>query len=400
MAAAKIVRIITRLNIGGPAQQAAGLADRMTEQGWETVLVTGSIDPSEGEMNHLLEGRSVRRISLPSLQRSIHPIQDLRAMLALIRILLRERPDILHTHMAKAGTLGRLAGVFYRFVTRRPLKMVHTFHGHVIEGYFSPFASALFRNLERWLGKQTHCLIAVSPSVRDDLVRLRIAELDQIRVIPLGLPLEPLFALAPPPGTLPLKIGMVGRMVPIKNHQMLFDAIQILKEEKGFVHTQYQLIGDGHLRADLEAMVQRMGIQPQVHFAGWQLNIPNIYPPLNIVCLTSLNEGTPVSLIEAMAAGRPVIATDVGGVVDLIGKPLSNQDNGGIAPGSFRLCERGILVPSGDAPALAEALKHLVHRPETCRQLSNAGRAFIAEHYTLGRLVRDIDHLYRELRSA
>ncbi len=400
MAAAKIVRIITRLNIGGPAQQAAGLADRMAAQGWKTVLVTGTIDPSEGEMNHLLEGRSVRRISLPSLQRSIHPIQDLRATLALIRILLRERPDILHTHMAKAGTLGRLAGVCYRLVTRRPLKMVHTFHGHVIEGYFSPFASTLFRILERWLGRQTHCLIAVSPSVRDDLIRLQIAGPDQIRVIPLGLPLEPLFALAPPPGTLPLKIGMVGRMVPIKNHQMLFDAIQILKKEQELAHTQYQLVGDGHLRADLEAMAQQMGIGPQVHFAGWQLNIPTIYPPLHIVCLTSLNEGTPVSLIEAMAAGRPVIATDVGGVVDLIGKPPLSSGNGNIAPGSFRLCERGILVPSGDAPALAAALKHLVHRPETCRQLANAGRAFIAEHYTLGRLVRDIDHLYRELVSA
>lgn len=392
----KIVRIIARLNIGGPARQVVFLSDEMTRLGWSTLLILGQPDPTEGDMGYLLANRSVRFLRLPTLQRKIRPLKDLKAWWDILRSLFQERPHILHTHTAKAGALGRSAGWVYRGLTRRPLKMVHTFHGHVLEGYFDRFRTQLFCRLERFLARPTDCLIAVSESVRQDLVSLRIAPASKIRVIPLGLPLQSLLKVDPPaPGT-PIRIGMVGRLVPIKNHKLLFEAIQILKKEGAEGPFQFVLIGDGELRSSLEVQAQRMGIGTFVQFTGWQSQMPAVYEGLHLVCLTSQNEGTPVSLIEAMAAARPVVATDVGGVRGLLTDSHPKTNGAAIPQGSFEVGQRGILIPSGDAQGLAQSLRFLATHPEVGLKLGESGRRFVAERFSQERLLQDIDRLYRE----
>ncbi len=396
MSGGKVVRIIARLNLGGPAQQAVGLSAGMAQMGWDTLLLAGHPDPSEGNMEFLLEGRPIRFLRIPPLQRSLHPLKDLRAGWSILRCLLRERPDILHTHTAKAGALGRLAGLAYRWITRSKLKMVHTFHGHVLEGYFHPAAAGFFCWIERRLGAFTDVLLTVSDSVREDLLRLRIGPASKIRVIRLGLPLENLLALDPPRfGQGPLKIGSIGRLAPIKNHGLLLEAIRRLNNMENSHDSHFLIVGDGELRPALEQQIQDKGLSEKVEMTGWKTDLPALYRDLHAVCLTSKNEGTPVALIEAMAAARPVVATEVGGVRDLVG-----YGNDPIAPGKFRSCERGILVRSEDPEGLAQALRFILSEPEAARRMGEAGRRFAAEHYTLKRLIQDVDTLYGEFAKC
>ncbi len=386
----KIVRIITRLNVGGPAQQAAGLSRSLAPLGWRTVLVSGRPEPGEGEMANLLEGLPITHHSISWMRRALHPFRDFLAWWAILQILFRERPVLLHSHMAKAGLLGRLAGVFYRLVTRMPLVMVHTFHGHVLTGYFNRLISWVFRRLELWLARVTDCLIAVSPSVRDELIRLDVASEGKIRVIPLGLALEALLALPPPRPHRPFRIGLIGRMALIKNHALLLQAAHSLRQKEGGTTFRFDLYGDGELRPRLERSVRDLGLEDDVAFHGWSRDMPEVYSALEAVVLTSNNEGTPVSVIEALAAGRPVVATDVGGVRDLLGRTIARD-------GKVALCERGILVPPGDPDALASALRRLAAQPEWASKTREPGRTFVREQMSLQRLTRDLDALYREL---
>lgn len=388
--ALKIIRIVTRLNIGGPAQQVTGLTRTLGSLGWRTVLVTGSPEPGEGEMADLLNGLSITHYPIPWLRRPLHPVRDLLSWLAILKILLKERPALLHTHMAKAGLLGRSAGVFYRFLTQAPLKMVHTFHGHVLAGYFGLFTTLIFRLLERWLAKGTDCLIAVSPSVKEDLIRLRVTAGEKIRVISLGLPLESLLVLPPPQPHDPFRVGLIGRMAPIKNHLLLLQAADRLRSQSTGGSFYFELYGDGELRPQLEESARRMGLEKTVSFHGWTRNMPQVYAGLDAVVLTSNNEGTPVSIIEALAAGRPVIATDVGGVRDLLGRTLGQE-------GKVAVCERGMLVPPGDPQTLAAALRRIAAHPKISSSTLEAGRCFVRERLSLERLTRDLDALYREL---
>ncbi|MBI3332941.1 MAG: glycosyltransferase [Candidatus Omnitrophica bacterium] len=396
----KIVRIIARLNIGGPAQQVVALSDPRVRPGWETLLIAGQPEPSEGDMGYLLAGRSVRWRHLPALRRSLHPVRDLRAWWAILRALFRERPDILHTHTAKAGALGRSAGWVYRLWSGNSLKMVHTFHGHVLEGYFSPVMTRIFCWIERRLAGFTDLLIAVSESVQADLIVRRIAPAGRIRVVSLGLPLESHLQLTPPQfGEGAPRIGLVGRLVPIKNHQLMLEAINLLRRESHLDHTQFLFVGDGELRAALERRAREMEIMDRVQFLGWKSQMAEVYRSLHILCLTSRNEGTPVSVIEAMAAARPVVATDVGGVRELLGKGASENPGGPIPQGSFELCERGILIRSEDSKGLAQAIQFLLKQPDLCLRLGEAGRRFAGQRFSVEGLARNLDNLYRELIS-
>lgn len=394
----KIVRVITRLNIGGPAQQAAELPSRMRPLGWETCLVIGRPEPAEGDMSYLLERTGVRAERIDSLRRCLSLTGDLRAGWTLFRILRRERPGILHTHTAKAGTLGRAAVLLHRLCGGR-VKTVHTFHGHVLEGYFHPAVSALFLTIERLLAWGTDLLIAVSPAVREDLLRRRVAPPGKIRVVPLGLPLDPLFDLPEPDlARRPLRISMVGRLVPIKNHSLLLRAIQTGTTYPDRVRGaaqdfQFTIFGDGELRAALESETERLGLTEMVRFAGWETDTRKIYEQTDAVCLTSRNEGTPVCLIEAMAAGRPAVATAVGGVGDLLG-PVVRQADG------FALCERGLRVRPDDPAALSRALRFITDRPGETRAMARAGRAYARKAFGIDRLARDLDRLYRELLGS
>lgn len=401
-AALRIIRVISRLNIGGPAIQAVLLSDRLQGGGFSTLLVTGDPDPAEGDMSYLLAGTAVRQARVPSLRRAIRPWRDARAAAALMGLLWRERPHVVHTHAAKAGALGRTTVAVYNVVAawdarRRGApfarcRTVHTFHGHVLEGYFSPFASRMFLAVERWLGARTDCLVTVSEAVREDLIRRGVAGEGRVRVIPLGLPLEPFLRLPEPAGRSgPLRLGCIGRLVPIKNHQLLLEAVA--RARAAGVLVELDVIGNGELRAGLEAMAARTGLAGAVRFRGWVRNVAETYADLDAVCLTSLNEGTPVSLIESLAAARPVVATDVGGVRDVLGAPA------GVAPAAGACAEgaHGWLARSGDADGLVAAFRRLAVSVEHRQRMGRTGRVAVQARYGSERLVRDMQALYKEL---
>ena len=394
----KILRIITRLNIGGPARQAIALSTRLSLPNDQAVLVTGRTGPDEGDLGALAEASGVRRVVIPALRREIHPWHDARAFWALLRIIRRERPDIIHTHMAKAGTLGRLAGLVCHLLHPgyRPV-LIHTFHGHVFHGYFGRLTSRFFIAIERWLAARTDCLLAVSETIRSELLRYRIGHPERMRVIPVGLDLEPVLALTSPSTAAAsvFRVGMVGRLAPVKNPELFLRVLAHLQHKDLALQIHGFLIGDGELRASLHRMVTRLGVEDRVTFLGWQSDLADVYQHLDGVCLTSLNEGTPLALIEAMAAARPAIATDVGGVRDLLGPP-----SGSPLPGCFLQLERGLVVRSGDVEGLAEALRFLATRPDVREQLGQAGRHYVQSRFTNERLVGDLEELYASLMAS
>lgn len=371
----RVLRLITRLNIGGPARQALLLTKELSAR-YPTVLGAGTPPQDEGEL--LDPEVSVTRLPLV---RPISPPDDVRALVAIRTLLKRLRPEIVHTHTAKAGLVGRVATASVR---RRP-RTVHTFHGHVLEGYFSKAVTRTFIETERRLAHRTDVLVAVSPEVRDSLLSLRVGTPDQYRVIPLGFDLTRHLSVETPSGQLrerlkldgstPL-IGVVGRLAPIKDVSTLLRAVALLPD----VHLA--VLGDGELREELQRETASLGLVARVHFVGWWLDIPAAISDMNCIALSSKNEGTPVALIESLACGRPVVATDVGGVRFVV-------DDG----------ETGLLCPPGSPEALAEELRSVLADPKLARDLATEGRARVRSRFHKDRLVRDIAALYAELSS-
>lgn len=378
------MRIFSRLNVGGPAVHVLLLTSGLARYGYETCLVVGREAPVEGNLSDLASQLGVSLTTLPALGREIEVFGDGRALLSLTRLMRRFRPQIVHTHTAKAGVLGRLAAL----VAGRPLT-VHTFHGHVLRGYFGPARTALYRLIERLLARVSDVLIAVSPAVKADLVALGVAGPEKIRVVPLGLDLEPLArplsrgalgseAGFPPDAAL---VGIVGRLVPIKDVDTFLRAVPIVRER--LAAARFSVVGDGECRAALEEAACHLGLQGIVHFHGWRRDLEAVFGDLDVVVNCSRNEGTPVALIEAMAAGRPVVATAVGGTPDLLG--------GG---------RRGILVEPGDPAALAAGILEVLSRPEEARARAEAARDHVLRAHSATRLYEEIDGLYRELLAT
>lgn len=371
-----VLRLITRLNVGGPAQQALLLTALLRDE-FPTLLAAGTPAAEEGEMDH----PDVEVHRLP-LTRGLDPAQDARAVSSVFRLVRRTRPALVHTHTAKAGAVGR--SVCVSRVGRRPA-LVHTFHGHVLEGYFSPSRQRSFIEIERQLAKRTDRLVAVSPQVRDELLALGIGRPSQYRVIPLGLDLTRFLAVTGPVGTLrrqlalsadvPL-IGAIGRLAPVKNIELLLDAVARLPD----VHVA--LFGDGESRRALEQRAAALGLTPRVHFLGWATDVAGAMSDLDVVVLTSRNEGTPVALIEALAAARPVVATKVGGVPFVV--------------------EHGVtgLLAALDPEALATGIERAMSDRPAASAMAETGRIAVAERFSHGRLVRDMRGLYRELLGA
>ena len=409
---ARIVRIITRLNIGGPSLHVAILSQGLDPSAFSTCLVAGEPDATEGNLRRLIDptperggvrGGQVRFIELPSLRRAIRPWNDLASFAALLRIVWRERPRIIHTHMAKAGALGRLAGFLYNALGpgREPgarAVLVHTFHGHVLEGYFPLWLSRLFIIIERWLARGTDCLIAVSPAVQRDLVDKGIGRPEQWRLIPLGLDLSRLGRLPFPDWAMPARVGLVGRLVPVKNPSLFLQALGRIRVRRPELVASGVVVGDGPLRQGLEREADQLGLREVLRFAGWQQDLPSVYEALEIVCLTSWNEGTPVSLIEAMAAGRAVVATDVGGVRDLLEAP-DDEAGAPIAAGGYRIARRGLIVRPGDSDGLAAALEALASDVGLRRTLGEVARSHVVRAFRQERLLQDITSLYERLLS-
>ncbi|MBI2000388.1 MAG: glycosyltransferase family 4 protein [candidate division NC10 bacterium] len=381
----RIARVITRLNVGGPAQQAILLTAGLDRARFLTTLITGVVGSDEGDLTPAARARGVEPVVIPELGRAIRPLYDLLALGKLVRLFRRLRPDVVHTHTAKAGTLGRLAARLTEVPTT-----VHTFHGHVLEGYFSPAASQVFLRIERMLARRTDRIIALSPRLRQAILAMGIGRTEQVEVVPLGLDLDRFrrppqnrddlrTALRIPPGT-PL-LGVVGRLVPIKDHPTLFQALAHL--EAGSPATHVIVIGDGERRAELQRLAQSPNLTPRIHFLGWRNDLETILSELDVVICCSRNEGTPVALIEAMAAGVPVLSTDVGGVSDLIVHG-----------------ETGWLVPAGDPPALARAIEVLLADPALRHRLAVAARPVALGRHDVKGLIRRMEALYQGLLAA
>lgn len=397
----RVLRIVTRLNIGGPAIHVGVLTAGLRADQFQTRLVTGRPGPDEGDMASQVLPRTVSLVRLRWLQRPLHPLKDLVTWWQLARLIWQWRPHVVHTHMAKAGALGRAAAWAVRRVapSYRPVIM-HTFHGHVLDGYFSRSAERVFAAIERWLARRTHQLIAVSAAVQEDLIARGIAPSAQIRVIPLGLPLTPLEQIAgrahvwrAADDETVLFIVWAGRLAPIKRAELWLDALQRLRRQPQ-LRFRGVLAGDGERRGAVERGIIERDLTAHVHCAGWVRKMPALYADADVVCLTSANEGTPVSLIEAMAAARPVIATAVGGVPDVLGVDRSTVT--ALQAGGYVRGEAGLLVRSGDAAGLAAALAACAADPALRRALGEAGRRRVREHYTAARLIRDIEALYGE----
>jgi len=398
-----VLRMIARLNIGGPAIHVHLLTKKLNPKKFETTLVTGQISSSEGDMNYLFAPTDPKPIRIPELQREISLAMDIQAFFRIFSVLKKKAPDIVHTHTAKAGFSARFAVIIYNLLYKRHVKLVHTFHGNVFEGYFNPISSYLFIIIERIIARFTDIIVAISDSQKSDLKdKYKVAPVSKIRTIRLGFDLLPFVNAGEFKGKFRERIGVdeeirligiIGRLVPIKNHRMFLDAVQIFMNRNPDLKTRFVIIGDGELRPELELYARQMGIDQYIIFCGWIRNIPMVYADLDVLTLTSKNEGTPVSIVEAMASGVPILATDVGGVRDLLGNVESTQSDG-----KFQYCERGILCGRDDPDGFAIGIESLLNRPQThiAEQMEEA-RHFVIRTYSQDRLVADIETLYNDL---
>ena len=385
----RVLRLITRLNIGGPSIQAIALSERLTPRGFTTRLVHGSLGEGEGDMRYLLSpGTTVEQV--PSLRRELSPAADYAAFQHVSAALRDFRPQIVHTHMAKAGAVGRAAAALYNrsVAPGERARIVHTYHGHVLDGYFSAAKTALFVGIERRLARVTDRIVAISPAIRDELLRdHRIGRFEQYRVVPLGFDLSSMAALDDAAREAARRslgidanarvISTVGRLTAIKQHHLFLEAARVIANQEPAA--LFLIAGDGELRGDLEAAAREFGLADRVRFLGWRRDLATIYGATDVFLLTSRNEGTPVALIESLAAGVPAVSTDVGGVRDVL------REN------------TGVVVPFGDAAGLANAVAQFLGDTNRRRSMGERGRASVVAQYGIDRLVDDIDALYRDL---
>ena len=382
----KVLRVITRLNIGGPAIHAILLSSALDDGAqFRSTLVAGVTAPHEGDMLDLARARGVEPVALPALGREISPLDDLVALARLVRLVRERRPDVVHTHMAKAGTVGRVAAR----ICGVPL-IVHTYHGHVFHSYFGRAKTRVFLTIERALGLATDRIVVVGDGQRDEIASYGVAPLNKIESIRLGLELSPFLHAEVARGTLRRElgvepgtqlVGIVARLVPIKAHEdFLHAAVRI---RAALPAVRFLIVGDGERRQELEVLAHRLGLGESLTFLGWRHDMAGVYADLDVVALTSLNEGSPVALIEALAAARPVVSTAVGGVPEVV---IHGQT--------------GLTVRVSDAPALADAALALLRDPSLAARLGAAGRRHVYPRYDSSRLVNDVRNLYvRELAA-
>jgi len=388
----RVARVITRLNIGGPSIQAIDLSRELVPRGFDTCLIHGRLAEGEGDMTALLPLAETETVYVEQLGRPISPYEDLQAFWRIYKILRRWRPDIVHTHMAKAGSLGRLAALAYnwRRGRQRRAHLVHTYHGHVFEGYFAAPSTKIFLAIERWLAKRTDALVAISAQVKTDLIQTyRVAREDQVRLIPLGFNLDRLLAIGPDDrrrarASLDIPdhvvvVATVGRLTAIKQHTLFLEAAAGLAAGTGD-RFLFLIVGDGELRRSLAAHAEALGVGAHTRFLGWRGDLETIYGATDVFVLTSRNEGTPVALIEAMASGVASVSTDVGGVRDVITGP-----------------EVGALAPFGDVKMLVDAVRRFAETPALRKSVGAAARNAVRSRFAVTRLVSDITALYREL---
>jgi glycosyltransferase involved in cell wall biosynthesis len=356
-------------------------------------------------MAYFAAEEGVTPLVIDDMSRELTP-RDVIVVLKLFAVLRRLRPVIVHTHKAKAGAVGRAAAWLYRWCTLSALALrprqcaiVHTYHGHVFHGYFGPRKSRAVVAIERLLARTTDRIVVVSEQQRSEICdRFGVGRPEQFRVVPLGIDVG---ERTRSPGSLRRELSMepgvplvaiVGRLAEVKNHAMFLEAAARVSsmDDEACRSSRFVVVGDGHLRAELEARARALGIADRVTFTGFRKDAASLYADFDVVVLTSVNEGTPVTLIEAMRSGCPVLSTEVGGVVDILGPRGAPLDG-------FTVWANGVTAPSGNVEAFARALRYLLLHHDVRREMGTRGSRFVAEKLSVTRLLDDVGDLYREL---
>lgn len=408
----KIVRIIARLNVGGPARHVIWLAKELQGREFQSILLTGTIPEGEKDMNYFAAENGVEPIFIAEMSRELST-KDIVSLWKVYRRISREKPDIIHTHTAKAGTIGRAAGFLYRWLTwkvligkPRRVKFVHTYHGHVFHSYYGSAKTKIFLLIEKFLAwLATDKIIVISGQQFDEIHRkFGVGRAAQFEIIPLGIDLEPfensgvkrkILRDEVGAGADEILVGFVGRLTEIKNISLLLKVAKFCQERKNsdIPKLKFVIIGDGNLRSELEKEAENLDLANVVKFLGNREDADVFYAGLDIVALVSLNEGTPLSLIEAMANERAVISTSVGGVVDLLGEVQTEKDG-------FTVCKRGIRAASNDPEGFYNGLIYLAKDALFRTNSGRAGKKFIRENYSKERLVQDVRRLYDKLKIS
>lgn len=388
----RILRIINRFNLGGPTYNAAYLTKHVSN-GYETLLVGGMKDKSEDSSQFIVENLGITPVVIPEMRREINPFHDRAAYKKLKEVIGDYKPDIVHTHASKPGALGRWAA--YKMGV--PV-IVHTFHGHVFHSYFSPAITNFYRGLERKLASISTCIIAISDKQKDELCNThQICPADKVEVIPLGFDLQRfqddiegkrnVFRTEFKLTETDVAVAIVGRLVPIKNHQLFLDSLLWAKERANF-RVKGFIVGDGEVRNELEQYCSDIGLSSSsdseddvdVYFTSWVKNVDFVNAGADIIALTSKNEGTPVSLIEAQAANRAIVSTRVGGIEDVV---IVN--------------ETALLSDPNDGNLFQENLLKLINDKTLRDEMGARGWAFVKDKFHYERLVNDITALYNRL---
>ncbi|MEZ6032614.1 MAG: glycosyltransferase [Planctomycetaceae bacterium] len=432
----RVVRLIARLNVGGPAQHVAWLNAGLRDE-FDCTLIAGNISPGEDEMTDFARNMGVEPIIVSGLSREIS-LRDLPAAWHVYRLLLKLKPDIVHTHTAKAGTIGRIAATLYRWFTPatligrpRACRVVHTYHGHVFHSYFGRTKTRLILLIEKVLAQVTDRIVVISRRQLEEITSLLGADHEsQFCIIPLGLDLErfsgwqnrrPFIREAIGAEPDDILVGIVGRLVDVKNHELFLNAVAAFVSDYASRldhRVRFVIIGNGPLQEQLMQQSRDLHLAGHVTFMGLRTDPENFYPGLDIVMLTSKNEGTPLSLIEAMANGRPVLSTAVGGVVDLLGdlrdvnsSPLTRSTVSPAAPHSLPMpsLKRKIeavcavhahgLAAAADPASLAAGVFQLAADSQLRATLGTQGEMFARQAHSIDRLLKDVTGLYRSLLS-
>jgi glycosyltransferase involved in cell wall biosynthesis len=392
----KILRILNRLNVGGPTYNVAYLSKYLNDS-YETRVLAGHKDLHEGSSAYVLNDLGVAFDYVPGMFRQLNPVNDLRAYRFIQDVVNQYKPDIVHTHAAKAGALGRLAAYYSK---NRPKAIIHTYHGNVFDGYFSPLKTRIFLSVERYLCKLSTAIIAISEVQKQEMVeKYKLAPAEKIHVIRLGFDLQKFqddrvakrkafrdfYHLADDT----VVVTIVGRLAPVKNHLMFIDVINGIKKKSSSQKIKFFIVGDGERRNNIVALMESYSIsyclpedtkyEADVILTSWRKDIDVINAGSDIVALTSINEGTPVSIIEAMASARAVISTDVGGIRDII----SDGNNG--------------IIAAQDILDFTEKLFMLASDKLLRNRIAINGEVFALNNYSYRRLIKDIEQLYKNI---
>jgi glycosyltransferase involved in cell wall biosynthesis len=390
----KILRILNRFNVGGPTHNATYLTKHLSPE-YETKLIGGKKLKSEATFEYLLKENEVDFTIIENMNRSMHPLKDLKAFIEIRKIMKEYQPDIVHTHASKSGALGRLAAISLKV----PI-IIHTFHGHVFHSYFGKFKTLFYILIERFLAKKSSAIIAISHLQKNELTKVfNICPEKKMCVIPLGFDLEKfqidyenqrlIFREEFKINDDDICIGIVGRLTSIKNHDFFIRAIKDVLAKTDHSLKVF-IIGDGEEKSNLMNLSDNLNLaysansenkdNALIYFTSWRSDMPSVYAGLDIVALTSLNEGTPVTLIEAQASNKPIVSTDVGGVRDILEEGVT-----------------GLLSPSKDLDSFVNNLILLIENRDLRNSMGASGYSNVFKKFGYIRLVNDVKSLYGKL---